>query len=102
MPASLYTEFDKLIVVRDKYLASKHNSKNRLQAAQWAFDLAKRALKHTTKVTDKLAKDYPHKPIVDALNASTASLSSIMFMAYNNTISELHQIIGQQQQIIES
>jgi len=102
MPASLYEAFDALYAVRKDYLAGQHNSKERLRAAQWAFDLARRTLKHETKVTDKLAKDHPHKPIVDALNASTASMSSTLFMVRDDIVQELHQIIGQQHDLIDT
>ena len=102
MPVSLYVKFDKLIKVRDEYLAGKHNSKNRLQAAQWAFNLAKRALKHMTKVVDKLAKDHPHKPVVNAINASTTSLSSSVLLSRDDIISQLHHIVGAQQHIMEA
>jgi threonine aldolase len=52
--------------VRDACNNGEHNSKTRLRAAQWQFDLAKKSAKHHDKQANRMAEKHPYLPVVAA------------------------------------
>jgi hypothetical protein len=76
MPRYLHEDFLELDAVREEYVNGEHNSKTRLRAAQWKFDVAKKSAKHEDKKENRLAEKHPHLPVVAATTQSGDKLST--------------------------
>lgn len=100
MHEDLYEKFMELDAVREAYNMGLHNSKRRLQAAQWDFDLAKRALNHTVKISNAKADKHPHAPVVAAITAIGAQISSTLMMLRDDINDQLQQGIVHQNEAI--
>jgi hypothetical protein len=61
----------KITVLREEYNNGEHNTKTRLRAAQWKFDVAKKSAKHQDKQENRLAEKHPHLPVVAATTQSS-------------------------------
>jgi hypothetical protein len=59
---------------RDEFNAGKHNSRKRLEVAQYEFDTIKKQEKHWDKASKTLAKQHPHLPVVKATEQSGDSV----------------------------
>jgi hypothetical protein len=76
MPRHLHEDFLELDTVREEYMNGEHNSKTRLRAAQWKFDIAKKSAKHEDKKENRMAEKHPHLPVVAATTQSGDKLST--------------------------
>jgi hypothetical protein len=59
---------------RKEFIAGKHNSRKRLEVAQYEFDTIKKQEKHWDKASKTLAKQHPHLPVVKATEQSGDSV----------------------------
>jgi hypothetical protein len=59
---------------RNEFNAGKHNSRKRLEVAQYEFDTIKKQVKHGDKTSKALAKEHPHLPVVQATEQSGDSV----------------------------
>jgi hypothetical protein len=56
---------------RQEFNAGQHNSRKRLEVAQYQLDLAKKQVKHEDKASKSLVKDHPHLPVIKATEKSS-------------------------------
>jgi hypothetical protein len=59
---------------RNEFNAGAHNSRKRLEVAQYEFDTFKKQSKHEDKASKTLAKQHPHLPVVQATEQSGDSV----------------------------
>lgn len=59
---------------RKEFNAGEHNSRKRLEVAQYEFDTIKKQVKHGNKTSNALAKEHPHLPVVQATEQSGDSV----------------------------
>ena len=59
---------------RKEFNAGAHNSRKRLEVAQYKFDTIKKQVKHGDKTSKALAKEHPHLPVVQATEQSSDSV----------------------------
>ena len=78
MPNALHQDFDRLRQVARLYNDGLFNSKHRLQAAQWQFDLKRKTLNHEVKVFNANAAKHPHAPVVKAVKQTGNKSASLM------------------------
>jgi hypothetical protein len=98
MPTALYHEFDKLAQVARLFNDGLFNSKRRLQAAQWQFDLKRRTLNHEVKVFNKDAAKHPHAPVVKAVEKSGNNSASSALLLRDDLIARIHESDQQHQE----
>jgi hypothetical protein len=78
MPNALHQDFDRLRQVARLYNDGLFNSKRRLQAEQWQFDLKRKTLNHEVKVFNANAAKHPHAPVVKAVEQTGNKSASLM------------------------
>jgi hypothetical protein len=90
MPDVLHDEFEKLRHIARLYRDGLFNSKRRLQAAQWQFDLKRKTLNHEIKVFNANAAKHPHAPVVNAVEQTGNKSASSALLLRDDLINRLN------------
>jgi hypothetical protein len=93
---------------RKEFNAGEHNSRMRLEVAQYEFDTLKKQAKHEDKASKTLAKQHPHLPVVlateqtgDSVVGAIHDLQSAMEEAMRvNTDRILEQSVANHEQFM--
>jgi hypothetical protein len=64
---------------QDKFNASKHNSRKRLEVVQYEFNTIKKQEKQWDKASKTLAKQHPYLPVVKATEQSGDSVVNAIY-----------------------
>jgi hypothetical protein len=91
MPTALHNDFDTLAQVARLYNNGLFNTKRRLQAAQWQFDLKRKTLNHEVKVFNANAAKHPHAPVVKAVEQYGNSSASSALLLRDDLVARLHE-----------